>query len=78
MPSTINDSSPAYYAKAITPSDTDDDGFRALYVGGTGNVALVMVDGNVVTFNAVSGVLPVTGRRVNATGTTATGIVGLN
>lgn len=63
---------------AITPSDTVDQGFSALYIGGTGAVVIVNMAGVAVTFAAVPvGVLPVAGKRVNATGTAATNIVGL-
>ena len=78
MPSTINNSAPAYYAKAITPSDTNDDSFRALYVGTQGDVSITMADGSTVSFVGVVGILPVSGARVNATGTNAGDIVGLN
>ena len=71
----------------ITPSDTVDlprysgNGYLtvALWVGGLGNVAAVMQNGTVVTFLAVpAGTwLPLAARRVNATNTTATGIVAL-
>ena len=74
----------------ITPSDTVDfyggasskttrQVCDALYVGGAGNVAAVLEDGTAIAFNAaVAGFLiPVRAKRVNATGTTATGIVAL-
>jgi hypothetical protein len=52
---------------------------RALYIGGSGNVRITDPQGNVVTFvGAVAGtVLPVMAKRVWATGTTATNIIGL-
>lgn len=67
----------------IVPSDTTtgaaDQNFKALYIGGGGNVAVVMESGAVLTFTAppVGTVLPVRGKRVNATNTTATLMVGL-
>jgi len=74
----------------ITPSDTvaigetsAGDGNkrvpRALYVGGAGTVVAVMGDGRTVSFvGAVAGsVLPLQPLRINATGTTATGLVAL-
>jgi hypothetical protein len=69
----------AINAATVTPSDTNYQAvpFRALWVGGAGNVAIVMSDGSVVTFTGVAAgyMLPVGGVRVNATGTTATAIV---
>lgn len=69
----------------VTPSDTVDlqpGSARltdALYVGVAGDVAAVQQNGVAVLFTAVpaGGVLEVQVRRVNATGTTATGIAGL-
>jgi hypothetical protein len=64
-------------AKAITPSDTVDQAFKALHVGGAGTVTVAFSDGSTAQFTAVAGqFLPVTGQRVNATGTAATLIVG--
>ena len=53
---------------------------RAIYVGGAGNIAVVNEDDTVVTFTAVpvGAILPVTSKRVNAVGTTATLLVGLS
>jgi len=68
-------------AVAITPSNsTDLDAVtNAIWVGSTGNVAAVLIDGSVVTFNAVPDgtLLPVRAARVNSTGTTATNMVAL-
>ncbi len=70
----------------VTPSNTLDgpfpmadtplELFEGLFIGGAGNVAVVQQNDVVVTFNSVPAgtVLPVKGRRVNSTGTTATGI----
>ncbi len=70
---------PSPLGEACTPSDTVNATvpFRALWVGSTGNVAVVFSNDAVVTFVGVpSGfILPVSGRRVNATNTTATSIV---
>lgn len=71
---------PARNAFAVTPSDGADltNWALAIYVGGSGDVRLVTWGGETVTFaNAPVGVLPVRARRVLATGTTATGLVGL-
>lgn len=73
----------AFLAFAVTPSDTVSftagQEPAALYIGGSGNVSIVTADGTDVVFqSAVAGsILPVWAARVNATGTTATGIVGL-
>ncbi len=73
--------SPAHAAEAITPSDGAPlaDAVRALYVGGAGAIRVRMVSGDVVDFaNAQSGmVYPLRVDQVMATGTSATGIVGL-
>lgn len=72
---------PATDAFAITPSDTEEFVYvtRGIYVGGTGNVTVLMQDGSTVLFAAVpTGViLPVKAARVNSTGTTATNLVAL-
>lgn len=65
---------------AITPADTDlVQPVRAIYVGGSGNVKINDTGNGAVTFyNVPAGViLPVMARRIYATGTTATNIVGL-
>lgn len=68
-------------AFAVTPSDTVSFTVRprALYVGGAGNVTVVNDDGTTCLFsNVPSGaILPISPKRVNATATTATLIVGL-
>jgi hypothetical protein len=72
---------PARDALAVTPSDSVNLGLaaRALYVGGTGNVAVITRGGQTITFNGVQGgsILPVRVSRVLVTGTTATNIVAL-
>lgn len=66
---------------AITASDTVDLAYkpRALFVGGAGNVALVGLDGTVVTFNGLQDgqVLEVAYKRVNSTNTTASNLVAI-
>ncbi|MCC5973627.1 MAG: hypothetical protein JJT81_06200 [Rubellimicrobium sp.] len=66
---------------AISPSDTTDLAVmpRAIMVAGGGNVAAVMQDGMTLTLPALGpGMIhPFRIRRVLATGTTATGILGL-
>lgn len=73
---------PALGFSAITPSDTIDDAagpFKAIYVGAAGNIAVVGLGNVAVTFvGAIAGsILPIVGRRINATNTTATSLVGL-
>ena len=74
-------SDPAASFFAITPSDTVpfSRAVRAVYVGGDGNMVLVSPDGVAVTFTGVKAgsVIPANAIRVNATSTTATGLVGL-
>lgn len=76
------DFSPASSALAVTPSDTVNfpgGACRGLYVGVTGNVAVVDTTGVVVTYTAVAAgiVHPIRATRINATNTTATSILAL-
>lgn len=74
-------SAPALGAAAITPSDAGSlpDPVRAIYVGAGGNLRVRMLSGEVVTLAGVQGgaVYPLRVDQVLATGTTATGLVGL-
>lgn len=74
-------SNPAGGASPVTPSDTVDfvQSARALYVGGGGNVAVVLESGTAVLFSGIQAgsILPVVCKRVNATNTTGTLIVAL-
>lgn len=65
-------------AATITPSDTTEVGLVGIYVGGAGNVTVTTEKGNDVPYtNVPAGTTIVLGiRKVKATGTTATGIVG--
>lgn len=79
LPQTLT--SPASDAIPITP---DDNGTlpavpRAIYVGSTGDLAVEMQGGQVVTFaNVQSGtVLAIRALRVRQTGTTAGGVVAM-
>jgi hypothetical protein len=73
-------------AVVITPSDTAAQSYRAIYVGGAGNVALVPEGQSsasaesAVTFTAVvlGTILPVSCKKVMNTNTTATLLIGLN
>lgn len=73
--------SPAACAEMVVPSDTDDLAHvtRGLYVGQSGDVAVRMKSGELVTFSNVQGgtTLALRIEKVFATGTTASGIVGL-
>lgn len=72
---------PAAGAFPITPDDAQDlsQVSRALYVGVSGDVVVVMKSGDEITFvNAQAGsVLAVRAMRVKASGTTAQDLVGL-
>lgn len=70
---------PAHGAVAVTPSDaTTLPITRGLYVGTTGDVAVIMADGQTVTFTAVPvQILPVQVSKVLSTGTTASNILAL-
>ena len=71
----------AHSAAAVTPSDsTILPTTRALYIGTTGNVAVVMADDeNTITFSSVPAgfILPVQVIKVMSTNTTASNIVAL-
>lgn len=78
MPRIDDLSRPADHAASVTPSDTVDLTYtaRALYIGADGDVKLITIGGETVTFaNVPVGILPVRAARVLATGTTATDIV---
>jgi hypothetical protein len=66
-------------AVAVTPSDTAEQRFSGLYIGGAGDVAIKGVSGAAVTFKAVpvGTILPITTAAVMSTNTTATLILGL-
>jgi hypothetical protein len=75
---------PAYQAAAVTPSNTVDLTYvsTALWIGGAGNIAVVMAGGptaSPVTFIGVpvGTYLPIRVSRVMSTNTTATNIVAL-
>jgi hypothetical protein len=66
---------------AVTPSDSTAIATlpRALYVGGAGNIAVLMEDDSTATFSSVPAgtLLPIRVKRVNSTNTTATLILAL-
>jgi hypothetical protein len=68
-------------AAAVTPSDTGPNAFTGLYIGGAGNVAVVMAGNTAsVTFVGVPAGLfmPIQVSQVLSTGTTASSILGLS
>ena len=77
----INDVAPARDAFTVTPSDTVNftTVARSLYFGGAGTATIVTGNGVTVLFSGIVAgtVLQVNAIRINATGTTATLIVGL-
>lgn len=74
-------SEPMRTAFLVTPSDTADLAVmtRGVYCGGAGNLKVDMADGTTVVFTAVpiGYVLPIRARRIYATLTTSTLIIGL-
>lgn len=73
---------PASKAVAITPNDNTDLPItvRAVYVGGVGNLAVILKDDTTAVIFAgvpIGTLLPILVRRVLATGTTATSLIGL-
>jgi hypothetical protein len=77
----VTDTGPGRRAAAVTPSDTVsyDGPARALYVGGVGNVVVVLTDNSTVTLTNVQAgtIIPLWHKRVNSTSTTATSMVAL-
>ena len=70
----------AQFAAAVTPDDTHQlDSESMLFVGTGGDVAVVTVGGNTVTFSNVGDgdILPVAVKKVMSTNTTASDIVAL-
>ena len=69
------------HAAAVTPHDSNDltETTRALWVGGAGNISVIMEGGETVTFVGVAAgtLLPVRVTRVRSTSTTATDILAL-
>jgi hypothetical protein len=70
---------PAANAEAISPSDSSELSTvsRALYVGGAGNISVVMLGGQAITLTAVpvGAILPIRVKQVKSTGTTATFLI---
>ena len=72
---------PATGGEAVTPSDAAELTWisRAIWVGGAGNLCVVTVDGDTLTFSGVPAgtLLPIRAKQVRATNTTATLILSL-
>jgi len=68
---------PPANALAVSPSDTGDLPFvtRALYIGTGGDVRVLTLEGQDVTYRNLSGTKVVRVTRVFATGTTASDII---
>lgn len=65
--------------QAVTTSDAGDNYFEGFTVGVAGNVVVTDRYGNTATIACVAGTLyPIRTAKIQATGTTATGIVGYN
>jgi hypothetical protein len=79
--STASLSGPASHAFTITPSDTAAlaETLRGVYIGGGGAITAITQSGATVEFTALpsGSILPVRLSKILATGTTATGLVGL-
>ena len=76
----VHNISPAAAAAAVTPGDaTYIDPTRGLYVGVSGDVKVIMVDGTTVTYTGLAaGIIhPISCVLVYSTDTTATNIVAL-
>lgn len=76
---TSNATVAAHGAVAITPNDSTEIPItRSIYVGGTGNINVVMADGQTVLFSNVAvGIFPIQVQQVLSTSTTASLLVAL-
>jgi hypothetical protein len=73
--------SSAWDGFSITPNDSADliRSVRSLYIGVTGDVKVDMVGGETITFkNVPVGIFPIQVKKVYATGTAASEIIGLD
>jgi hypothetical protein len=72
---------PAVHAFAVIPSDSNELPYvtRAVFVGGAGNLKVVMLGEELVTFSGIAAgtILPIRVKQVLSTLTTATLILGL-
>jgi hypothetical protein len=64
----------AYIVYAMSPQTSMGNPGCFLYVGGTGNVSVITIGGDTITFNGVPAgtTLPIQARRLRSSGTTAT------
>lgn len=72
--------SPPSHLSAIVPTDGSDlsQAVRAINVATTGSVRVTTVEGDTATLHVAAGIpFPIRARRIWASGTSATGIVGL-
>ncbi|PLW77086.1 spike base protein, RCAP_Rcc01079 family [Cohaesibacter celericrescens] len=71
--------SPAYNGASLTPNDASDltHVTRAVWVGTGGHLDVVLASGETVAFKNASGWMPLRVKRLNATGTTASDVVGV-
>jgi hypothetical protein len=78
----VGNTSPATIAEAVTPSDSADltNVSRALWIGGAGNISVIMANGSTVLFSGIAAgtMLPLRVSRVRSTSTTATLIVAIS
>ena len=69
-------------AEVVTKSDSVNlvNVSRAIYVGGTGHMNVIMANGDTILFSAipVGTILPIRASRVQSTGTTATLMVAMS
>lgn len=72
------------FTKGVAIATSDTVNFttvpcRGIYVGGAGNMVVLMNDGNTITLNGVTAgtIYALRAKRVNATSTTATNLVAL-
>lgn len=74
-----NDTAPSRRWKAIVLDADLGADLRAIYVGATGNVAMVGSDGASEVFTGIVGGVehPLRPRKILSVGTTATGLIGL-
>jgi len=76
----IGKTEPAYDMAAVTASDTADiTPTRGVYIGGAGDLKVDTAGGTTITLSATAAgsILPISVKRIYATGTTATNIVAL-
>lgn len=71
--------SPGYSGANLAPDDNSDLAkvTRALWIGGAGDLSVILASGDAVTFNNASSWMPLRIKKLNATGTTASDIVGV-